>query len=147
GSWLNRDQVMTQVAQASEQYERAEEAGHGALGFADQFAGWAGLAMTALSPTHNLLQGVYDATQGEGGDGVAEYRNSDTSSLPMQAIDTAALIADGVGSFGSKLAIKAFTVGMGAVTLGGVASTASGVAEGNLAFNPYSGRYEDIGAG
>ena len=146
GGWFNRDERMQTLATAQEQYELAKADGHTTIGRFDALSGYAGYALDSLNPTRNVLHGVYDEIQGDAGDGVASYRNSEHG-LGMAALDTAALLVDGVGSFGSSIARKAFTGAMGAATAGSVGSVASGMAEGNIAFNPYSGSYEDIGAG
>lgn len=147
GSWLNRDARFTELSQAQEQYRLATADGHQTVGWADAFSGYAGFAAGSMSPTSQLYRGIYDATsEGGVGDSVDAFRNSERG-LGATALDTAALLVDGVGSFGSKIARTAFTATMGGSALGESASVVAGTAEGNIAFNPYAGRYEDIGAG
>lgn len=147
GSWLNRDARFTELAQAQEQYRRATADGHQTVGWADAFSGYAGFAAGSMNPTSQLYRGIYDSvSEGGAGDSVDSFRNSERS-LGATALDTAALLVDGIGSFGSRIARTAFTATMGASALGETASVVAGVGEGNIAFNPYAGRYEDIGAG
>lgn len=144
GSYLNRDEAMRSWAQAQEQWERATADGHTAVGYADAFSGYAGAALNKLNPTRNLYHGAYDEFYGQAGDQRAEYYDRETG-LGAQALDTVFLVADGVGSFGSALARRTFTTAMGAAAAGESASVVAGAVDSNTAFNPYSGRYEDIG--
>lgn len=146
GSHLNRDEQLQGYARALEQWELATSDGHTALGYADAAAGIAGGVAGYLNVSRNLLHGGYDALKGDIGDGVSSYQTTETP-LWMQGADMAALVLDGVGSFGSSVARRTFTSVMGATVASEQASVVLGAAEGNVAFNPYSGQYEDIGAG
>lgn len=149
GSWFNRDQRYTELAQAMEQYELATKDGHQMVGIADAFSGYASFASSSLNPTRNVLHGAYDAIEGDVGDNVSSYYNAERSGMGdigMTILDTAALLVDGIGSFGTGAARLAFTATMGASAVGSTSSVGFGIAEGNIAFNPYSGAYEDIGA-
>lgn len=149
GAWLNRDEQFTRIAQAQEQFELAKEQGSTIVGFADAISGWGGVAMGVLNPSRNLLRGAWDALDEEGGgagDQRSRYNNEDAP-LWFDAIDTAALLVDGIGSFGSAAARRVFTSFMGATATGSTASVVAGVPSGNIGFNPYSGQYEDLGAG
>lgn len=146
GSWLNRDEAMRSYATAVETWESATEDGHQALGYADAAAGLAGALGEKLNVTRNLLHGGYDAAAGEIGDSDSAYQNT-TTPLWMQGADMAALLVDGIGSFGSAGARHAYSAILGAGATAEQASVFIGATEGNIAFNPYSGQYEDIGAG
>jgi hypothetical protein len=145
GSYLNRDEAFRSYAQAMEMWESATDDGHQALGYADAAAGVIGSAADKLNVTRNLLHGGYDAANGEIGDQTSEYYDTELP-LWMQGVDTAALLVDGIGSFGSAGARRVYTSLMGANAGAQQASVAIGANEGNVAFNPYSGAYEDIGA-
>jgi hypothetical protein len=145
GSYLNRDEAFRSYAQAMEMWESATQDGHQALGYADAAAGVIGSAADKLNVTRNLLHGGYDAANGEIGDQSSEYYDTELP-LWMQGVDTAALLVDGIGSFGSAGARRVYTSLMGANAGAQQASVAIGTSEGTVAFNPYSGQYEDIGA-
>src|SRR5690606_21368968 len=145
--WLNRDARFTELSQAQEQYQRAMADGHQSVGLADAWSGYAGFAAGAMNPTSQLYRGIYDGVgENQRGDQVDAFRNTERGA-GATILDTAALLVDGIGSFGSKIARTAFTATMGASAAGQSVSVGAGIAEGNIAFNPYAGRYEDIGAG
>lgn len=145
GAWFNRDEQMQSLAQAQEQYERATSDGHQAVGVFDAASGYAGYAASQLNPITNLFRGGREALAGQDGDAEAE-RLTTNQGLGVTALDTAALLADGIGSFGTGIARALFTATMGAGAAGDVGSVVTGATDGNVAFNPYAGRYEDIGA-
>lgn len=144
GGLLNRDEQARAVAQAQEQLAMAQADGHTAIGIGDALSGYAGAVGSTLNPARNITHGVYDQIAGDVGDAKSAYYDSEHGLL-MAAVDTAALVVDGVGSFGTGLGRKAFTAAMGAGVIGQGTSVAAGAMEGNIAFNPYTGTYEDIG--
>lgn len=144
GSYLNRDEGFRAYSTALEQWEMATGDGHTDIGLADAATGFAGAAADKLNVTRNLLHGVYDGVVGTQGDQSSAYQDTETPLL-MQGADLAALVVDGVGSFGSAAARRTFTALMGTTTAASATSVALGAANGNLAFNPYTGDYEDIG--
>lgn len=147
GAWWNQDEQFTKVATAMEQYELAKSSDAEWVGAGDLVAGWVNVAASNLSPLRNVTRGLYDAT-GEGGygDGISRYNTTDAP-FWLDVVDTAALVADGIGTFGTKAAIKAYTATMAATATSQTATVGLGVAAGNIGFNPYSGRYEDLGVG
>jgi hypothetical protein len=146
GAWLNRDEQFRVYAQALEQQELAAADGHNAVGYLDAAAGFTGAAMSTMNVSRNLLHGAYDAANGEIGDQSSAYQDSETP-LWMQAADMASLLVDGIGSFGSQAARRTFTTLMGTSSAAQQASLIASGLDGNVSFNPYSGTYEDIGAG
>ena len=146
GAYLNRDEVFRSVATAQEQLDRARADDLTGIGLADAVGGWTGVAAQKLNPTNNLLHGWYDSI-GEGGAGDSSARWQDEEvPLWMHAPDMATLLVDGVGTFGTKWGARVFTATMGSGATAGGYGVAAGIEAGNVAFNPYSGAYEDIGA-
>ena len=147
GAYLNRDEQFRLYAQALEQQELAFADGHTAVGYADAAAGFAGAAMSSMNVSRNLLHGAYDHFNSEGGigDQSSAYQDAEVP-LWMQGADFGALLLDGIGMFGTGIARKVYTYTMGATALSGGASVTAGAMDGGLAFNPYSGTYEQLSA-
>ena len=146
GAWLNRDEQFQRAAYAAEQYDQAQDRGLTLLGESDFLANVGGTAMSYLNPTRNILHGVYEAATG----GVGDSRTSQPEGLgglAFTALDTAALVLDGIGTFGSTAARLTFTATMGTTASASAASVVAGAAHGTIAFNPYTGQYEDVGVG
>lgn len=144
GAWLNRDQQLQGIATAAEMWEQANDDGHQFIGAADAASGVVGVLSQYLQPTTNLYRGGREALQGLDGDSQVQ-RQTEEQGLAANVADTAFLAADSIGSFGSKAATRVYTSLMGATAATQQASVAGGFASGNIAFNPYSGSYEDIG--
>lgn len=144
--WLNRDETARNLATAMEQYERAKAGGYEGIGMSDAIGGFAGVAMNSLSPLRNLSRGAYDSIHGETGDGISAYIESPSRGA-WDVLDTAALVVDGIGTWGTRVGQLAYTGVMAATTGAGAASVAQGWANDNVSFNPYTGAYEEISTG
>lgn len=145
GAWFNRDEVFQNVATASEQYRLATADGHQTIGIADAATGYVGVATGYMSPLANLYRGGREQAAGAAGDGQVQ-RQIEEQSLGSTALDFGAMLADGIGSFGTRATARVFTGLMGTSATTNTVGWTAGVAEGNVAFNPYSGQYEDVGA-
>jgi hypothetical protein len=123
GGFLNQDQIIDQAARASVQTSMADEQFGAPAAGATALKDWGGVAMSALSPTTNLVQGAIDAADAADGDGglgdhkSAFYENDRT--WYQTALGLGAGFADGILQFASGAGATATLGAMGASALGG----------------------------
>lgn len=146
GAWLNRDNLSEQAARAIEITNMSYEE-FGLSGAAPTaVAQWSGVASRLITPTSNLTQGIYDATEGKGGDGQAEFYSTDetgknTAPMWVRGVDVAATVADSLIQFGSGVGIAMYTGQMSGTILG---ETGGLIGSGGNSFDYRRGGFDNI---
>lgn len=145
-AWLNRDELQEQAARAYEITALAnQENGFGA-GFATGVKEWAGFGGKFIAPLGNLTHGLYDVTEGSGGDGTSEFYRLDKegdSQVPtwVKIADVGATIGDSLLQFASPIGLTAYSAQMSGVIGGEVASLAL---SGGETFDDRRGGFDNI---
>lgn len=134
GAYLNQDQVVEQVARASEITERALQKYDPIRASLTSASEWGGVVMKSISPFSNVWQGSYDAlSEGGIGDGKSEFYEVNqwgerkapawlqVGDIAMTALDSVAQFASGPGRMTYMITMG----GMGAGQLLGNVSTQS----------------------
>ena len=144
-SWLNQDQLTDQAARAAVQTDMAQEQ-FGEAGAASTFLkNWGGVAVSALSPTSNLVQGLTDVDQGTLGDDRAEYYAMEDRPGWLTAIGLGAGFLDALAQFSNPIGATAYLAATGATVAGGVGQLST---QGGATFDDRTGTFDspdDVG--
>jgi hypothetical protein len=143
-SWLNRDQLTEMSARTLAQAQVAGQQDGALQAGLAHLSGWSGVAMQAASPLQNSVQGAFDATSGELGDGIAAFYEVDENGDRLagggvQTISMIASVGDAFTQFASAPARGLFYASMGAQVVAGLGETATGTV-----FDPTAGRYDEL---
>ncbi|HQZ85787.1 MAG TPA: hypothetical protein PLB21_09215, partial [Actinomycetota bacterium] len=147
-AWLNRDQMTEMASRTLAQAQVAGTQEGGLQAGLAHLSGWSGVAMQAASPFQNTVQGAFDMTSGELGDGIASFYEVDADGNRLagggvQTINTIASVGDAFTQFASPAARGLYTASMGAQVAAGVGELGTGTV-----FDPTAGRYDELeGAG
>jgi hypothetical protein len=145
--WLNRDQMTEMSARTLAQAEVAGVQEGGLQAGLAHLSGWAGVAMQSASPFQNTVQGAFDMTSGELGDGIASFYEVDENGDRLagggvQAVNMVASVGDAFTQFASAPARGIYYASMGAQVVSGIGEVATGTV-----FDPTAGRYDELEGG
>jgi hypothetical protein len=143
-AWLNRDQLTEMSARTLAQAQVAGQQEGGLQAGLAHLSGWSGVAMQAASPFQNTVQGAFDMTSGELGDGIAAFYEVDENGDRLagggvQAVNMVASVGDAFTQFASAPARGIYYGSMGAQVVAGIGEVGTGTV-----FDPTAGRYDEL---
>lgn len=148
---LNQDQLAEQLARGRVQADRASQKYGSATSFTANLTEWGGVAQRFLSPFSNATQGVYDAFEGDVGDGESSFygvneRGERLAPGWLQGADLLASFADSTLQFISPAGRLGYTATMGGVVTGkvGTALTTSWGEDQMAGFNVRTGQWDEF---
>lgn len=146
GGYLNKDALTEQAARAYEITSMSSRENGTAAGIATGVSQWAGFGGKLIVPAQNLVQGAYDATAGEVGDGKSEFYRVDKqgdSDVPawMKVADVAAAVGDAGLQFATPIGLGLYTAQMGGYIGGEVGELAL---TGGKSFDYTAGGFDSI---
>ena len=142
---MNQDEILDQAARSAVQTDMAYEQFGTWGGLSTQVQGWAGLAGKFTQPLTNLTHGIYDAYQGNIGDGRSEWyvTNEDGEGRPwwVTGLGLVAGVGDAAFLFSSAPGAIAYQTQMSVQIGSSVSQLAS---TGGHSFSDYHGSFDNI---
>ncbi len=146
-AWFNQDELANAAARAYEITALSSEKNNSIATAGTFLQQWSAVGGRFLSPISNLVQGGYDAAQGDVGDSISEFRAVDPETgerkagKRIRALDIGASFLDAGLQFSSSVGVLAFKTQMSGQIAGG---TGEMLFSGGKTFDDRRGGFDNV---